>query len=74
MTRKPCKKITPDRVKEDMKKAGDDLINLAKDAKVKFDKADDATKKKIVAGVAGAVGLIGAAVGLSKMRKKKKSK
>ena len=52
----------------------DKLIGQAKEMKAKFDGMDKNTKKKVIAGVAGAIALL-TALGLAKkMRKRKKAK
>jgi hypothetical protein len=58
-------------MKKDFKKLGDDLMKMAKEAKVKFNKMDDKSKKKVVAGIAGAAALLAGAIGIGKMKKKK---
>ncbi len=79
----PTKKTTPkktnatkknkkpaDQIAIEIKKVTDELVKVAKEAKKKYDKADDKTKKQVIAGVAGAAALIAGAIGLSKLRKK----
>ncbi|HOZ56182.1 MAG: hypothetical protein BWY51_00179 [Parcubacteria group bacterium ADurb.Bin316] len=69
--RTPNKNKKPtDQIAIEIKRVTDELVNLAKEAKKKYDKVDDKTKKQVVAGVAGAAALIAAAIGISKMRKK----
>lgn len=70
-TSAPKKSKKPaDQIAVEIKKVTDELVGLAKEAKKKYDKVDDKTKKQVVAGVAGAAALIAAAIGISKMRKK----
>jgi len=68
------KKCCPskEKVYEEIHKLGDELMDLAKNAKAKYQKADPKTKKKIIAGVAGATALIAGVIGLKKATKKKK--
>ena len=61
-----------DQIAAEIKKVTDELVGLAKEAKKHYDKVDDKTKQKVVAGVAGAAALIAAAIGINKMRGKKK--
>lgn len=49
----------------------DKLIEHAKHAKEKYDEMDDATKKKIMAGVAGALAVLGGIALFKKMKGKK---
>ena len=69
-----AKKCCPskEKVYEEIHKLGDELMDLAKNAKAKYQKADPKTKKKIIAGVAGATALIAGVIGLKKATKKKK--
>lgn len=60
------------KVYDDLHKLGDDLVSLAKEVKTKYDKADDKTKKKVLAGAAGAAALLAGAIGINKLRNKKK--
>jgi len=70
-TSAPKKSKKPaDQITAEIKKVTDELVVLAKEAKKKYDKVDDKTKKQVIAGVAGAAALIAAAVGVSKLRKK----
>jgi hypothetical protein len=64
-----CKKN--DVVAAEIKKVTDELVGLAKKAKKHYDQVDDKTKKQVVAGIAGAAGLIAAAIGISQLRKRK---
>ena len=65
------KKQPTDKIVAEIKMVTDELIGLAKEAKKRYDKVDDKTKKQVVAGVAGAATLIAAAVGISKIARKK---
>jgi hypothetical protein len=56
---------------DELHKMGDEVVSVVKDAKNKYDQADDKTKKKIITGLAGAAALIAGAIGISKMKKKK---
>ena len=67
---KKAAKKKEDKIAVEIKKVTDELVKVAKDAKKKYDKIDDKTKKQIIAGVAGAVALIAGAIGVSKLRKK----
>jgi len=58
--------------KEKIHEGARELKKMLADAKAKFDNTDEATKKKIVAGVAGAVALIAGAISLNRLRKGKK--
>lgn len=71
-TKKNPKCCSSKNIKEEIHKMGDELEKLAKKAKTKYDKADDKTKKKIIAGVAGAAALIAGAIGVKKITNKKK--
>jgi hypothetical protein len=68
---KKIKKNKNDAVAAEIKKVTDELVGLAKKAKKHYDQVDDKTKKQVVAGIAGAAGLIAAAIGISQLRKKK---
>ncbi|MDD4333492.1 MAG: hypothetical protein PHT51_05285 [Patescibacteria group bacterium] len=57
---------------DDLHKLGDDLVSMVKNAKNKYEKADNKTKKKVMTGVAGAAALIAGAIGINKLRNKKK--
>ena len=56
---------------KELHKMGDEVVSMIKEAKGKYDNADEDTKKKIVAGIAGAGALIAGAIGLSRIKKKK---
>ena len=56
----------------DFEKWGNEIGNMVKKAKTKYDQSDDKTKKKVIAGVAGAAALLAGAIGYKKMRDKKK--
>ncbi len=63
---------TPD--KNEAHKAFDTLSQKAKDMKEKFEEMDESTKKKVMAGVGGALALL-ATIGLAKkIHRKKKNK
>lgn len=68
--KKKISKQPTDKIAAEIKKVTDELVVLAKEAKKKYDKVDDKTKKQVIAGIAGAAALIAAAVGASKLRKK----
>ncbi len=55
---------------ENFKQTGAELKSLFKDAKTKYDKVDDKTKKKVIVALAGAVALLAGAFGLKKARDK----
>lgn len=59
-----------DKIAAEIKKVTDELTVLAKEAKKRYDKVDDKTKKQVVAGIAGAAAIIAATIGINKMRKK----
>lgn len=52
----------------------EELKKILSSVKSKFNKIDDKTKKRIVAGVAGSVALIAGAVSISKIHKARKNK
>lgn len=62
--------LTADKLKE----AASLLGQVAKDAKAKFQSADPKTKKKIVAGIAGAALAIAAVIGAKKAGKRSTEK
>lgn len=53
-------------------KGVEELKKMAKEAKAKYDKADEKTKKKVMAGVAGAAILLASAIGFKVIKKKMK--
>jgi hypothetical protein len=53
-------------------KTGKTLAKLVKDAKAKYDGADNNTKKKVIAGIAGAAALIAGVIGYHKIKNDKK--
>ena len=55
-----------------LKHAAQKLTTTVKEVKQHYDEADDKTKKKIIAGVAGAAALIAATIGVKQAMKKKK--
>ena len=60
--------------KEKLNEFMDELIKVTKEAKKKFDKTDEKTKQKIIAGAAGAIGLIAGAIGIHHAKKHHKDK
>ena len=60
--------------KEKIHEGVEELKKILTDAKAKFDKTDENTKQKIVAGVAGSIALIAGAIGISRMSKMRKNK
>lgn len=64
-----CSKAT-DKIHE-LEKEVKDLVSKAKKH---YDKADEKTKKKVIAGVAGAAALIAGAIGVSKIKNSIKKK
>src|SRR3989339_852974 len=50
------------KVCNDIHKLGDNLISMVKTAKTKYEKADNKTKKAVIAGIAGAAALIAGAI------------
>jgi hypothetical protein len=66
-----CSCCGHEELKKDLHKLGDDVVSMVKDAKGKYDKMDDKSKKKIIAGVAGAAALLAGAIGIGKIKKKK---
>ena len=77
-TKKTTKKATSkkccDSKMDEVKKIADDLLEKMKDAKKKFDKMDEGTRKKIVAGAAGVVALFAGMKMMKKMKNKKTKK
>jgi len=71
---KACSKNPEEVAKEKIYKGVEELKKILIATKARFDDADDKTKKKIIAGVAGSIALIAGAVGISKMRKTYKDK
>ena len=65
-----CSCCGHEELKKDLHKLGDDVVSMVKDAKTKYDKMDDKTKKKVIARVAGAAALLAGAIGIGKMKKK----
>ena len=61
-----------EKIYDDIHELGGDLVSLVKDAKTKYENADDKTKKKVMAGVAGAAALLAGVIGINKLRNKKK--
>ena len=70
--KKEVKKECCSKFHDDFKKHCKKMGSLLKDAKVKFDKADDKTKKAVVAGLAGAAAMIAGTIGYHKIKGKKK--
>lgn len=58
--------------KHDLHELAEEIKNLAKKAKAKYDAADDKTKKTIIGSFAGAAALIAGVIGVKKIRDKKK--
>jgi hypothetical protein len=52
-------------------KVGGEIKDMLDKAKMKYEKADDGTKKALIAGVAGAAAIIAGAIGYKKMKSKK---
>jgi hypothetical protein len=71
---KSDKKTKQSKSKEMAHKAIDEMHDLMKKAKEKFESADEKTRKKIITGVVGATALIAGVIGLKKSRKKKGKK
>ncbi|MEI7498124.1 MAG: hypothetical protein WCK11_02475 [Candidatus Falkowbacteria bacterium] len=61
-----------DEVVHTLRHAAERLASSVKEAKDRYDRADEKTKKKIIAGMAGAAAFIAAAIGVKKALKKKK--
>lgn len=61
-----------DRTVDEMSKIGGEAKKMIFHAKARFDRADEKTKKKILAGLAGATAVLAAIIGVRKMRRKKK--
>ncbi len=61
-----------EKANKEISKVADELRNIARQAEKEYKDMDAATKKKIVAGVAGAAGLIAAAMGAVGIYKRKK--
>jgi hypothetical protein len=64
-------KDTMAKIKDEIKYVSDELLGLVDTAKKHYDKADDRTKKKVMAGILGAAALVAGAIGMKKMMKKK---
>jgi hypothetical protein len=64
-------KDTMDKIKDEIMHASDELLGLVNSAKKHYDKVDDKTKKKVMAGIIGAAALVAGAIGAKKMMKKK---
>ena len=62
---KKKKPDTKDMAIEKIREGIDELHELSKKVKERFDKADSKTKKQIMAGVAGAAALLGGIIGAS---------
>lgn len=71
MAKKKSRKAKNDKIMKELHKLGDELSGLIKTARKRYEGADEKTKKKVVAGIAGAAALIAGAIGYSKTRKKK---
>lgn len=65
-------KCSEEIIKEKIHEVADDLSALVKKAKSKYDKADPETKKKVMAGIAGAGALLAGIIGAKALKKKKK--
>lgn len=63
-----------DRVLEGAIKAGNELKNLLKKARERFENADEETKRKVVKGVVGAVAALTAIIGVRKIAKRRRAK
>lgn len=72
MANKKLKKITGEEVMEKMHEGFNEVAKLVKSAKEKYAQADEKTKKKVIAGVAGAVAILAGVIGAKALRKKKK--
>jgi hypothetical protein len=68
---KPKEKDTLAKIKDEIKYVSEELLGLVDTAKKHYDKVDDKTKKKVVAGIIGAAALVAGAIGAKKMMKKK---
>ncbi len=68
----PAKKVKIEKIKDDISALAEDLKEILKVAKEKYDNLDEGQKKKIKNAVAGATALIGGAV-MRKMIKRKKN-
>ncbi|MBU1039255.1 hypothetical protein KKC17_03490 [Patescibacteria group bacterium] len=62
-----------DEITEELRKLGDKIMIMTKEAKVKYDQSDEQTKKKILTGVIGAATILSGIIGY-KVIKGKKSK
>ena len=67
-----AKKCSEDMIKEKIHDVADDLSKMIKKAKSSYDKADPETKKKVLAGIAGAGALLTSVLGARALKKKKK--
>jgi hypothetical protein len=80
--KKAVKKVMPEKeiniklnandIADELHKLGDKIVSLSKEAKTKYEKADDKTKKKIIAGAATAVAILSGIAGYKQMKSKKK--
>lgn len=61
-----------DKVVDEMSKVGGEVKKMVGHAKNRFDTADVKTRKKILAGLAGATAVLALLIGAKKMRKRKK--
>jgi hypothetical protein len=71
-TKSKPKKTEEKELKDLVMTGFDELKNVMRQAKQKFEKADPEVKKKVVAGVVGAAALLAGALGAKAARKHKK--
>jgi hypothetical protein len=69
---KKSTKCSDDKIKEKVHEVADELGGLIKKAKAKYDQADEKTKKKVIAGIAGAGALLAGIIGAKAIKKKRK--
>lgn len=72
MPNKKSKKITGEEIMEKMHEGFGEVSKLVKSAKSKYAQPDEKTKKKVIAGIAGAAVLLAGVIGAKAFRKKKK--
>ncbi|MCR4280570.1 MAG: hypothetical protein NUV82_04060 [Candidatus Komeilibacteria bacterium] len=63
-----------DQTVADVKRLAAELSDRAKDLKGKYDNLDEGTKKKIMAGVGGAIGILAGVFAASKIKAGRKKK
>jgi parvulin-like peptidyl-prolyl isomerase len=59
-----------DQLVSEVKKAANEMVNAAKSIKEKYDKSDETTKKKVMAGIIGVFAIILGIIGIKKAHNK----